>query len=150
MSIGNLKTEGNKSNNFPFQLKVLQGLQCACDELKAIGADTTAIEQILLDIEAAIGNLATEATLQAVETNTTGVERTPNLLRVDDTGNVNTVAATFYSVSVANVGLANGTVLSTIISPGEVLNFSGDALNNFFASFDYDATGTEFVIIFVS
>jgi hypothetical protein len=31
MSIGNLKTEGNKGNNFPFQLKVLQGLQAVID-----------------------------------------------------------------------------------------------------------------------
>ena len=27
MSIGNLKTDGNKGNNFPWQLKMLQGLQ---------------------------------------------------------------------------------------------------------------------------
>lgn len=151
MSIGNLKSEGNKSNNFPFQLKVLQGLQCACDQLKAIGADTTAIEATLLDIEAAIGNLATEATLQVVETNTTGVARTPGIIRPNNTsGDVNTVAATFYSVSVANVGLADGTVLGATIKPGEVLNFSADALNNFFTSFAYDATGTEFIIIYVA
>lgn len=157
MSIGNLKDYGNKGNNFPFQLKVLQGLQCACDQLKAIGADTTAIEATLLDIEAAIGNLATEATLQSVDsntstvvTNTTGVARTPGIIRPTNTsGNVNTVAATFYSVSVANVGLADGTVLGVTIKPGEVLNFSADALNNFFTSFAYDATGTELVIIFV-
>jgi len=150
MSIGNLKTEGNKGNNFPFQLKVLQGLQCTCDELKAIGIDTAAIEAILTSIAADIANLATEATLQVVETNTTGVARTPGIIRPTAPGNVNTVAATFYSVSVANVGLANGTVLGATIKPGEVLNFSGDALNNFFTSFAYDATSTEFVIIFVS
>ena len=112
MSIGNLKSEGNKGNNFPFQLKVLQGLS----------------------------NLLT--------TNT-GAERTPGIIRTTSTGNVNTVAATFYSVSVAKVGLADGTVLGATIKPGEVLNFSADALNNFFTSFVYDATGTEFVIIFV-
>jgi len=33
MSIGNLKSEGNKGNNFPYQLKSLQGLQCICDAL---------------------------------------------------------------------------------------------------------------------
>ena len=33
MSIGNLKTEGNKGNNFPFQLKVLQGLQAVANAL---------------------------------------------------------------------------------------------------------------------
>ena len=27
MSIGNLKTDGNKGNNFPWQLKMLQGIQ---------------------------------------------------------------------------------------------------------------------------
>ena len=35
MSIGNTKEYGNKGNNFPFQLKSLQGLQCACDQLQA-------------------------------------------------------------------------------------------------------------------
>jgi hypothetical protein len=36
MSIGNLKTEGNKGNNFPWQLKMLLGQQCACDQLTEI------------------------------------------------------------------------------------------------------------------
>lgn len=31
MSIGNLKTDGNKGNNFPWQLKMLQGLQALID-----------------------------------------------------------------------------------------------------------------------
>lgn len=151
MSIGNLKSEGNKGNNFPFQLKVLQGLQCTCDELKAIGIDTAAIEAILTSIAADIANLATEATLQVVEANTTGVARTPGIIRPSNTsGDVNTAAATFYSVSVANVGLADGTVLGTTIKPGEILNFSADALNNYFTSFAYDATGTEFIIIYVA
>ncbi len=37
MSIGNLKDYGNKGNNFPYQLKVLQGLALSqlsnCDEI---------------------------------------------------------------------------------------------------------------------
>jgi hypothetical protein len=81
----------------------------------------------------------------------TGLARTPGILRPTTSGNVNTAAATFYSVSVANVGSANGTVLSGVtIKPGEVLNFSADAINNFFTSFAYDATGTEFVITYIS
>jgi hypothetical protein len=41
MSIGNLKTDGNKGNNFPWQLKMLQGLQAlidsgCCDEIIAL------------------------------------------------------------------------------------------------------------------
>lgn len=81
----------------------------------------------------------------------TGLLRTTGMLRPTGSGNVNTAAATFYSVSVANVGSANGTVLSAVtIKPGEVLNFSADAINNYFNSFAYDATGTEFIIIYVA
>jgi len=35
MSIGNVKTEGSKGNNFPWQLKMLQGLQGIIDVLNA-------------------------------------------------------------------------------------------------------------------
>jgi hypothetical protein len=38
MSIGNLKTDGNKGNNFPWQLKMLQGLQGIIDAIFAIPA----------------------------------------------------------------------------------------------------------------
>jgi hypothetical protein len=82
----------------------------------------------------------------------TGLLRTTGMIRPTGSGNVNTASATFYSVSVANVGAANGTVLAslTTIKPGEVLNFSADAINNFFDSFAYNATGTEFIIIYVA
>jgi hypothetical protein len=33
MSVGNLKTDGQKGNNFPWQLKMLQGLQGIIDTL---------------------------------------------------------------------------------------------------------------------
>jgi hypothetical protein len=82
-----------------------------------------------------------------------GIARTTGLLRPTGSGNVNTVPASgrIYSVSVANVGAANGSVLggASNIKPGEVLNFSADAVNNYFTSFAYNATGTEFIIIFV-
>jgi hypothetical protein len=110
-----------------------------------------AVDTISGWINAVTSGLATEATLQVIETNTTGVSRTPGIIRPSNTsGNLNTVVATFYSVSVANVGLADGSVLGTVIRPGEVLNFSADALNNFFTSFAFDATGTEFIIIYVA
>ena len=80
-----------------------------------------------------------------------GIARTTGMIRPTTSGNVNTVAANFFSVSVANVGAANGSVLggAANIKPGEVLNFSADAVNNYFTTFAYDATGTEFIIIFV-
>jgi hypothetical protein len=91
------------------------------------------------------------SSVQSVSSTANGAQRTPGIIRpANVSGNVNTVAPTFYSVSVANIGAADGTVLGSVIKPGEVLNFSGDALNNYFTSFAYDATGTEFIIIYVA
>ena len=56
MSIGNLKDYGNKGNNFPWQLKMLQGQQCACDYLKEIDLNTDQVEPLLVQILAAIQN----------------------------------------------------------------------------------------------
>lgn len=82
-----------------------------------------------------------------------GIARTTGILRPTGSGNVNTVppSGRFFSVSVANVGSADGDILggTNNIKPGEVLNFSADAVNNYFTSFAYDATGTEFIIIYV-
>jgi hypothetical protein len=50
MSIGDLKTEGNKGNNFPWQLRMLMGQQCACDELTAIAGNTDNVEFLLTAI----------------------------------------------------------------------------------------------------
>jgi hypothetical protein len=50
MSIGNLRDSGNQSNNFPWQLKMLLGQQCACDELAAINANTDDVEFLLTSI----------------------------------------------------------------------------------------------------
>ena len=50
MSIGNLKDSGNQGNNFPWQLKMLVGQQCACDELAAINANTDDVEFLLTAI----------------------------------------------------------------------------------------------------
>ena len=50
MSIGNLKNDGNKGNNFPWQLKMLLGQQCSCDELAAINANTDNVEFLLTSI----------------------------------------------------------------------------------------------------
>jgi hypothetical protein len=54
MSIGNLKDSGNQGNNFPWQLKMLLGQQCACDELSAINANTNQVEFLLSAILTAL------------------------------------------------------------------------------------------------
>ena len=50
MSIGNLKDQGNQGKNFPWQLKMLLGQQCACDQLTAINANTDQVEFLLSSI----------------------------------------------------------------------------------------------------
>lgn len=54
MSIGNLKDSGNQGNNFPWQLKMLLGQQCACDALEDLVNNTDDIENYLVQILAAI------------------------------------------------------------------------------------------------
>lgn len=124
-------------------------------------AQVTGQEELLVKVNSVDPGtgLATEATLQNVDNNianilgnTDGVLKFPNIIRTTTSGNVNTVVSTFYSVSVANVGSADGSVLggTNNIKPGEVLNFDASSLNHYFNSFVYNATGTEFIIIFVS
>lgn len=151
MSIGNTKSDGNKGNNFPYQHNVLKGLQAVLQDLQNLLVNTTglATESTLQSVETNTTGLATESTLQNVDTNTTGVQRTPNLLRVSDPNDL-AAFAPIYSVSVANVGSTDGVVLGSLIKPGEVFNFSADALNNYFTSFIVDGTGTELVIIYVN
>jgi hypothetical protein len=156
MSIGNLKTDGNKGNNFPFQLKVLQGLQCTCDELKAIGVDTAAIEATLLDIEAAIGNLATEATLQVIEANTTGTSKTPGyIISSNDFGAIaiDVTSVSFSNNSSVDADISVDGVNYTTLPAGVTLNFDAGAIGNYYPAntFGYDTVsypGSSIIIIY--
>lgn len=87
--------------------------------------------------------------LNGILSNTDPMSRTPNFNRVTSSGSV---LVNTYDVSVANVGLTDGTVLGTTIKKGEILNFNAGSLNNYYpaGSFSYDATGTEFMIIYNS
>jgi len=136
MSIGNLKTDGNKGNNFPWQLKMLQGLTNIYNGIVGISVDTAL--------------LAKEATLLQVETNTTGVLRTPGLIRV--TGSSGTVPTGKFSMSFASVGTANATVGGMVLKPGETINFDAGALNNTLSALAYDTTtaGAELIIIAIA
>lgn len=114
MSVGNLKTYGNKGNNFPFQLKVLQGITSVISSLTGV---------------------------------TTGASRVTNIVRPVDTGSI---PAGTYSVSISNVGTGNGLVKAVTLKPGEVVNFDAGAINNTLDAIDYNATGTEFLIVYIS
>lgn len=112
-SIGDLRNSGLQGNNWPWQFKVLQGLQCVCD---------------------AVTNTLTPAV------------RTPNIL--SDIGPGSTPNGV-YSFSIANVGAAVGTVGGQNLPAGATVNFSAE-LNNTLNGIAYDATGTTFLITWVS
>jgi hypothetical protein len=120
------------------------------DGNNSITVDTT-------QLPATLGEKASTGSVSVTLSNDElGIARTTGIIRPTGAtaiGNVNTVPTSgrFFSVSVANVGAANGSLLGVAnsIKPGEVLNFSADAINNYFTTFAYDATGTEFIIIFV-
>jgi len=119
MSIGNLKDYGNKGNNFPWQLKMLQGLQSLISAFFSIGGTPY---------------LAPKAKSISISRPTTA----------------SSTSAGLYSLSIANVGAANGTVNSVTLKPGETISFDAGALNNTLPAVTYNATGTEFLIIGVS
>ena len=125
MSVGNLKDSGNQGNNFPYQLKSLQGLQCICDSLGPNG-----------DI---YNMLAIISQLLAAKNPTPVIERTSTLGSIPKP----------YSFSVANVGSANGTLMGETLAPGEVVNYDAGVLNNQFDNVLYDATDTTFLITYV-
>jgi hypothetical protein len=126
MSIGNLKSEGNKGNNFPWQHKVLLGLQGIIDSNNNCCTDTKdLINQILVLLE--------------------GTARTPAIASA--TGPGSTPFA--YSVSIANVGAAAGVINGVSVPAGTTLNFDG-GLNNPLNPMSYNATGTTFIITSIS
>ena len=142
MSVGNLKTSGQHGNNFPFQLKVLNGLEDVINAITSSGSNVT--------ITGPLGQQTMADSVSVViSSDQTGAERTPNFIRATGAGSL---ALVTYSVSVSNVGSANGQFLGSTIKPGETLNFSADAINNYFASgtFTYDGTGTELILIYNS
>ena len=112
-------------------------------------AQVTGQNELLVKINSAgSSGLATEATLQVIETNTTGVERTPGFLRpsgVDDS-----VPSGAFSMSFASVGTADAIVGGIVLKPGETINFDAGALNNILGGVPYDTTtnaGSELIII---
>jgi hypothetical protein len=118
MSIGNLKDSGNQNgNNFPFQLKVLQGLQQVIDN----------------------NNICCEALNELLQPR----ERKINVKSVSDSDTAGTNA---FSLSIANVGTVAGLVNGVALPAGVTLNFDAGVLNNRLSGVIYDATGTKFLI----
>ena len=113
-SIGDLRNSGLQGNNWPWQYKMLEGLQGIYNAL--IGSAT-------------------------------GQVRTANILNTSGAGSI---PAGAYSFSVANVGAASGTFLGQTIPAGATVNFDAGSMSNTFLGAAYNATGTTFLITWVS
>lgn len=117
MSVGNLKDSGNQGNNFPWQLKMLQGLQQMIDNNSAC---CTTLSKLL-----------------------DPAKRTPFIRNYTGSGSV---PAGAYSFSIANVGAAAGTVNGESLPAGITINFDAGVLNNTLDEMVFDATGTTFLV----
>ena len=105
-------------------------------------------------------NAATESTLSTIGTliaelttpNDIQITRqlirtyTPTFLRTSTSG---TISSGKESISINNVGIANGTVLGVTLKPDEGVSFEAPQ-NCILSSVSYDATGTEFLINHIS
>lgn len=69
MSVGNLKTYGGKGTNMPWQLKMLWGQECACDNLADINTNTSNVDSLLNQILAAIQSGADYEAALVVDSN---------------------------------------------------------------------------------
>jgi hypothetical protein len=142
MSIGNLKDTGNQGNNFPWQWKMLQGLQAIADAVSG-GSNVTIVNPLGQDTMA--NSLAV-----VLASDQEGVERTPTFLRPSSASpGSGIIAAGAYSVSFASVGTADATVGGITLKPGETLNFDAGAINNTLSAITYTTStaGAELIII---
>ena len=109
MSVGDLKTDGLKGNNFPWQLKMLQGLQGIINAIIAI-PPTPALSKVPV-IERIRGvTLGISVQIQSIS-----------------------IACPVTSGAPISVSTDNGTNF-TGIYPGETVYYDAGPLNNYFAA----------------
>jgi hypothetical protein len=73
---------------------------------------------------------------------------TPTMLRTSAT--TPAIPTGVYSISIANVGSATGTVLGANLMAGEVISIDAGAVNNTLSAITYNAAGTEFLIVYTA
>lgn len=131
------------------------GANTAVEEIQSWSADyhqniVSLIESIIDVLPVSRGQKTMNNSFPVViASNQNNGNTTPNYLRVTGAG---TIASTTTSFSVKNIGNANGTFLGTVLKAGEpALNFDAGFYKTYVAnSITYDATGTEFLIIYNS
>lgn len=117
MSIGNIKTYGQKGSNMPYQLKVLEGLQALFTSLSTFTSSTGSSTAALLE---STGSGTIAVATKSVSIYNAGAA--PGTVNVNSGGNVS-------------------------IPAGVTVNFDAGTASKYPAShFAYDATGTTFII----
>jgi len=122
--------------------------------IKGIKADVTGQNELLVKVGDS-GNIASETTTQSILDEVTIIAnnsdslRVPNMIRVSTSG---TIPGNPHSVSFANVGNLNVTVLGATLKPAETVSFDAGGMNNRFSTstLTYDSTGSELLIIYIS
>ena len=110
MSVGDLKTDGLKGNNFPWQLKMLQGLQGIINAIIAI-PPTPALSKVPVIERISGTTLSINVAIQSIS--------------------IACPATSGASIDVTtNNGLSSVTVL-----PGETVYYDAGTLNNYFDAF---------------
>ena len=118
MSVGDLKTDGLKGNNFPWQLKMLKGLQGIINAIIAIPT-TSGLSKVPV-IERISGvTLSINVGIQSIS-----------------------IACPITSGTSIDVSTNNG-LSSVTILPGETVYYDAGTLNNYFAAnlFQINTTG---------
>mgnify|MGYP003652513764 CR=1 FL=1 len=177
MSIGNLKTDGGKGTNYPYQSKVLLGLDRIAT---VVGATTTEFEaQLVLDnasvvwLEVRVYNQETGAfdppvyfppgsstpgapTLPVTYITPAAPEaKTANIDRTDGAGTAYVIPLGAHSISIANVGAGVGNIDvgagAVDVEAGVTVNFDAGAMNNTLGSITIRDNGvTEFLLIWMT
>lgn len=73
--------------------------------------------------------------------------RTPEIISVTGAG---TTPSNVFSISIANVGNADGLVDGVALPAGVSINYDGGGINNTVDAISYNATGTVFIITYLS
>lgn len=136
------------------QQSILSGIADILTQVTTIATNTTSIatEATLQTVATTVGDILTQAT--SIESNTgdtvlalASQSRTPNYFTTTTAGST---PAGVYSFSVANIGSAVGDLDGEHLPAGVTVSFDAGSLNNTLASMTYDATGTVFVITYIS
>jgi hypothetical protein len=126
MSVGDLKTDGLKGNNFPWQLRMLKGLQGIINAIIAIPT-TSGLSKVPV-IERISGvTLGITVQIQSIS-----------------------IACPVTSGAPISVSTDNG-INFTGVYPGETVYYDAGTLNNYFAAnlFEIDTTGGEALITYI-